>query len=197
MFGTLSSLVLRRSSHLATVSRSSSMATASRPVLRGVIFDMDGTLTKPNLDFTEMYRQVAHPLAARGTHASRRAARSKWPRPNNNFTRPPAQAVRRRPQGGHPRRDRRHATRGACGCASGRSGDGSGGAAHPRADAWRGAAGAVARGARGANGNGDAQHGRHRRPPARDLLAACRLHHNPIPNPKPDPDPKPDTYPAP
>ena len=67
MFGTLSSLVLRRSSHLATVSRSSSMATASRPVLRGVIFDMDGTLTKPNLDFTEMYRQVARPLAARGT----------------------------------------------------------------------------------------------------------------------------------
>ena len=43
------------------------MATASRPVLRGVIFDMDGTLTKPNLDFTEMYRQVARPLAARGT----------------------------------------------------------------------------------------------------------------------------------
>ena len=35
------------------------MAKASRPVLRGVIFDMDGTLTKPNLDFTEMYRRVA------------------------------------------------------------------------------------------------------------------------------------------
>ena len=46
-------------SHLAAVSRSSGMATASRPVLRGVIFDMDGTLTKPNLDFTEMYRRVA------------------------------------------------------------------------------------------------------------------------------------------
>jgi beta-phosphoglucomutase-like phosphatase (HAD superfamily) len=44
-------------SHLAAVSRSSSMATVSRPVLRGVIFDMDGTLTKPNLDFTEMYRR--------------------------------------------------------------------------------------------------------------------------------------------
>ena len=38
------------------------MATASRPVLRGVIFDMDGTLTKPNLDFTEMYRRVRAPL---------------------------------------------------------------------------------------------------------------------------------------
>jgi hypothetical protein len=66
MFSALSSLVLRRSSHLATVSRSSSMATASRPVLRGVIFDMDGTLTKPNLDFTEMYRRVGSPLVARG-----------------------------------------------------------------------------------------------------------------------------------
>ena len=33
------------------------MATASRPVLRGVIFDMDGTLTVPNLDFAEMYRR--------------------------------------------------------------------------------------------------------------------------------------------
>ena len=42
------------------------MATASRPVLRGVIFDMDGTLTKPNLDFTEMYRRVGSPLVARG-----------------------------------------------------------------------------------------------------------------------------------
>ena len=33
------------------------MSTASRPALRGVVFDMDGTLTKPNLDFTEMYRR--------------------------------------------------------------------------------------------------------------------------------------------
>ena len=31
--------------------------TASRPALRGVVFDMDGTLTKPNLDFSEMYRR--------------------------------------------------------------------------------------------------------------------------------------------
>ena len=54
----VASRVLCRS-HLAAVSRSSGMATASRPVLRGVIFDMDGTLTKPNLDFTEMYRRVA------------------------------------------------------------------------------------------------------------------------------------------
>ena len=45
---------------LTAVSRSSSdmaMPTASRPALRGVVFDMDGTLTKPNLDFTEMYRR--------------------------------------------------------------------------------------------------------------------------------------------
>ena len=27
------------------------------PLLRGVVFDMDGTLTKPNLDFAEMYRR--------------------------------------------------------------------------------------------------------------------------------------------
>eukprot|EP00930_Biecheleria_cincta_P100407 TRINITY_DN92045_c0_g1_i1.p1 TRINITY_DN92045_c0_g1~~TRINITY_DN92045_c0_g1_i1.p1 ORF type:complete len:426 (-),score=64.87 TRINITY_DN92045_c0_g1_i1:82-1359(-) len=30
---------------------------SSRPTLRGVVFDMDGTLTKPNLDFAEMYRR--------------------------------------------------------------------------------------------------------------------------------------------
>ena len=57
----VASRVLCRS-HLAAASRSSGMATASRPVLRGVIFDMDGTLTKPNLDFTEMYRRVRAPL---------------------------------------------------------------------------------------------------------------------------------------
>ena len=28
---------------------------SGRPVLRGVVFDMDGTLTIPNLDFKEMY----------------------------------------------------------------------------------------------------------------------------------------------
>ena len=39
--------------------QSSSPPTGRRrpPVLRGVIFDMDGTLTKPNLDFGEMYRR--------------------------------------------------------------------------------------------------------------------------------------------
>lgn len=30
---------------------------SSRPVLRGVVFDMDGTLTVPNLDFAAMYRR--------------------------------------------------------------------------------------------------------------------------------------------
>lgn len=30
---------------------------ATKPTLRGVVFDMDGTLTKPNLDFAEMYRR--------------------------------------------------------------------------------------------------------------------------------------------
>ena len=38
----------------AMVARTSS---SPRPVLRGVVFDMDGTLTKPNLDFGEMYRR--------------------------------------------------------------------------------------------------------------------------------------------
>lgn len=33
-------------------------APAERRVLRGVIFDMDGTLTVPNHDFAEMYRRV-------------------------------------------------------------------------------------------------------------------------------------------
>uniref|UniRef100_A0A7S1XMH3 Uncharacterized protein n=1 Tax=Phaeomonas parva TaxID=124430 RepID=A0A7S1XMH3_9STRA len=34
-----------------------STAAARRRVLRGVVFDMDGTLTVPNLDFREMYRR--------------------------------------------------------------------------------------------------------------------------------------------
>ena len=33
-------------------------STAARRRLRGVIFDMDGTLTVPNHDFAEMYRRV-------------------------------------------------------------------------------------------------------------------------------------------
>lgn len=34
----------------------------ARPPLQGVIFDMDGTLTIPNLDFTEMYKRCNVPL---------------------------------------------------------------------------------------------------------------------------------------
>ena len=34
---------------------SSATMSTGRPKLRGVVFDMDGTLTKPNLDFREMY----------------------------------------------------------------------------------------------------------------------------------------------
>jgi phosphoglycolate phosphatase-like HAD superfamily hydrolase len=33
------------------------MSLSPRPLLRGVVFDMDGTLTIPNLDFGEMYRR--------------------------------------------------------------------------------------------------------------------------------------------
>eukprot|EP00931_Biecheleriopsis_adriatica_P013355 TRINITY_DN11472_c0_g1_i2.p1 TRINITY_DN11472_c0_g1~~TRINITY_DN11472_c0_g1_i2.p1 ORF type:complete len:400 (-),score=81.43 TRINITY_DN11472_c0_g1_i2:147-1346(-) len=36
-------------------------AMSARPVLRGVVFDMDGTLTVPNLDFSEMYRRCGVP----------------------------------------------------------------------------------------------------------------------------------------
>jgi beta-phosphoglucomutase-like phosphatase (HAD superfamily) len=36
---------------------SSLLSHAGRPNLRGVIFDMDGTLTLPNLDFDELYRR--------------------------------------------------------------------------------------------------------------------------------------------
>ena len=39
------------------VTRTMAYAT-SRPTLRGVVFDMDGTLTKPNLDFAEMYECI-------------------------------------------------------------------------------------------------------------------------------------------
>jgi HAD superfamily hydrolase (TIGR01549 family) len=37
--------------------------TAPRPILRGVVFDMDGTLTVPNLDFAEMYRRCGVDLS--------------------------------------------------------------------------------------------------------------------------------------
>ncbi|CAJ1957833.1 unnamed protein product [Cylindrotheca closterium] len=44
-----------------TVTTSNSITTSAAnkrlPVLRGVVFDMDGTLTIPNLDFVEMYRR--------------------------------------------------------------------------------------------------------------------------------------------
>ena len=33
----------------------------TKPLLRGVVFDMDGTLTVPNLDFGEMYRRAGVP----------------------------------------------------------------------------------------------------------------------------------------
>lgn len=37
-------------------------STSSAKRLRGVVFDMDGTLTTPNLDFTEMYQRCNVPL---------------------------------------------------------------------------------------------------------------------------------------
>lgn len=38
------------------------LATTARFPLRGVVFDMDGTLTKPNLDFAEMYGRCGVPM---------------------------------------------------------------------------------------------------------------------------------------
>lgn len=35
----------------------------ARPVLRGVVFDMDGTLTVPNLDFALMYKRCNVPMS--------------------------------------------------------------------------------------------------------------------------------------
>jgi phosphoglycolate phosphatase-like HAD superfamily hydrolase len=40
------------------------MASGARLQLRGVVFDMDGTLTVPNLDFPEMYRRAGVPMGA-------------------------------------------------------------------------------------------------------------------------------------
>jgi len=38
-----------------------SPASAPRPMLRGAVFDMDGTISVPNLDFKEMYRRCGVP----------------------------------------------------------------------------------------------------------------------------------------
>jgi HAD superfamily hydrolase (TIGR01549 family) len=42
---------------LLSSSMAASMSSTTKPPLRGVVFDMDGTLTVPNLDFGEMYRR--------------------------------------------------------------------------------------------------------------------------------------------
>ena len=59
-------LVLVMSSFAAVATKralSSTAASVSRPVLRGVVFDMDGTLTVPNLDFNEMYARCGVPMS--------------------------------------------------------------------------------------------------------------------------------------
>lgn len=48
---------LAASAMMSSSFSSSATPPTSPPSLRGVIFDMDGTLTKPNLDFGEMYRR--------------------------------------------------------------------------------------------------------------------------------------------
>ena len=46
---------------LSTMAAAAAPAPTRPPLLRGVIFDMDGTLTVPNLDFVEMYRRAGVP----------------------------------------------------------------------------------------------------------------------------------------
>jgi HAD superfamily hydrolase (TIGR01549 family) len=47
-----------RAATMATASSSEGAVKSNKGVLRGAVFDMDGTLTVPNLDFAEMYRRV-------------------------------------------------------------------------------------------------------------------------------------------
>lgn len=44
-------------------STAASLPSSARPVLKGAVFDMDGTLTVPNLDFKAMYRRCGVPLS--------------------------------------------------------------------------------------------------------------------------------------
>ena len=52
-------------SSFAAASRALSTTSSAlpRPALRGVVFDMDGTLTVPNLDFKEMYARCGVPMS--------------------------------------------------------------------------------------------------------------------------------------
>jgi phosphoglycolate phosphatase-like HAD superfamily hydrolase len=54
---------LAASSRTTFKSMSSSTSDQTLPLLRGVIFDMDGTLTIPNLDFVKMYSRCGVPLS--------------------------------------------------------------------------------------------------------------------------------------
>ncbi|KAM0925446.1 hypothetical protein ACQ4PT_004123 [Festuca glaucescens] len=69
-------LALRPAAVAAAISSSSSAAAAPpaparRGTLRGVVFDMDGTLTVPVIDFPAMYREV---LGGEAAYAAARAA---------------------------------------------------------------------------------------------------------------------------
>ena len=55
-------MLARRVAMLAAL-RPVSTAASARPVLRGVVFDMDGTLTIPNLDFKKMYSRCGVDLS--------------------------------------------------------------------------------------------------------------------------------------
>lgn len=58
----ISSLLLARVSVLRRMSCQASETLRAQPKLRGVVFDMDGTLTVPNLDFKTMYAKCGVPL---------------------------------------------------------------------------------------------------------------------------------------
>ncbi|XP_047082859.1 haloacid dehalogenase-like hydrolase domain-containing protein At2g33255 [Lolium rigidum] len=65
------SLLALRPAARAVAMSSSSPAPARRGTLRGVVFDMDGTLTVPVIDFPAMYREV---LGGEAAYAAARAA---------------------------------------------------------------------------------------------------------------------------
>ena len=102
------------------VTRTMAYAT-SRPTLRGVVFDMDGTLTKPNLDFAEMYEYirvdatpVLRPHTAHTTFDAPPVLRPHTPHMKTGAS-AQVSSLRRRHERGHPWRGCRDAARRARG----------------------------------------------------------------------------------
>ncbi|CAK0825518.1 unnamed protein product [Prorocentrum cordatum] len=56
-------LTIARGDARLMAARGASVSSPARPMLRGAVFDMDGTLTVPNLDFKAMYQRCGVPLS--------------------------------------------------------------------------------------------------------------------------------------